>query len=295
MLRELTPRHEGNVERDGCSIHFQVFGNGPKAILLLPTWSIVHSDFWRHQVPYFAERFTVVAFDGLGNGLSDRPVAPASYEDRLFADDAIAVLDAVGIERAMAMSVSQGGCWGLVLAAVAPERVAGSVFIAPNVPLSEPHPDRAEAFAAFDTELDEYVGWLKFNSHYWRRDWPDFLSFFFAQCFTEPNSDEEIQHFVGMGLETTPEVIDATVRAPGIDGVTARELAGAVRAPSLVIHGDADAITPTARGITLAQLLGAELHVLQGSGHEPQCRIPHAVNPIIDDFLRKAGFTDTPD
>ncbi len=290
MLAELKPGREGIVFRDGCAIHYQVFGDAENTILLLPTWSIVHSDFWRGQVAHFAERFSVVAFDGLGNGASDRPLEPDLYDDRRFAADAVAVLDAVGIESAVAMSVSQGGCWGLVLAATAPERVVGSVFIAPNVPLTPSLPERAAAFAAFDSELDEYEGWLKFNRHYWREDWRGFLSFFFSQCFTEPDSDEEIRHFVEMGLETTPEVIEATIRAPGLDGEGTRDLAARVRSPTLVLHGDADAITPTERGRILAGLVGAELQILPGSGHEPQCRIPTTVNALLDDFLQRRCF-----
>lgn len=55
--------------------------------------------------------------------------------------------------------------------------------------------------------------------------------------------------------------------------------------PTLVIHGDQDAITPLHRGETLARLAGGQLVVLPGSGHEPQCRIPEQVNRILDEFL----------
>ncbi len=55
--------------------------------------------------------------------------------------------------------------------------------------------------------------------------------------------------------------------------------------PPLVIHGERDAITPVHRGETLAQLVGGELVILRGSGHEPQTRIPATVNRIIDGFL----------
>ena len=44
MLLGLVARTEGFVVRDGVRVHYQVFGNGVRAILLLPTWSVVHSD-----------------------------------------------------------------------------------------------------------------------------------------------------------------------------------------------------------------------------------------------------------
>ena len=42
-------------------------------MLLLPTWSIIHSRHWKMQIPYLARHCRVVTFDGRGNGRSDRP------------------------------------------------------------------------------------------------------------------------------------------------------------------------------------------------------------------------------
>jgi pimeloyl-ACP methyl ester carboxylesterase len=280
-------RSEGIVRRAGARVHYQVFGDGARAILLLPTWSIVHSGFWRYQVPHLSERYTVIAFDGLGNGASDRPLDPACYDDRLFAEDAIAVLDAVGCEQAVPMSVSAGAAWGLILAAEHPERIPAAVFIAPSLPLSPPQPERATAFAAFDERLEENEGWLKFNRHYWNDDWLGFLEFFFGQCFTEADSEVEIAHFVQMGLETTPEVIAATVDAPSLDAEATRSLASRLNIPVLVVHGDEDAITPVERGRELAHLAGGELVERPGAGHEPQCRSPDETNAVLDGFLER--------
>jgi pimeloyl-ACP methyl ester carboxylesterase len=286
-IRDTAPDRSGDVVRSGQRIHWEEFGGGDDAVLLLPTWSIVHSDHWRHQVPAMARRARVVTFDGLGNGASDRPVDPALYGDLLFADDAVAVLDACGIEQATVMGSSQGGAWALALAARAPERVRGVVFIAPNVPLAPGHPERVAANAAFGDVLEAHEGWSKWNRHYWLAHFPDFLRFFFSQCFTEPGSQAEIQHFWEMGMDTTAEVLLAT-SGTGEHDVTpelARSCAAAVQCPALVLHGDDDAITPLERGSELARLCGAELVVLAGSGHEPHCRAPDRVNALLDDFL----------
>jgi pimeloyl-ACP methyl ester carboxylesterase len=222
----------GDVRRDGQRIHWEEFGTGPDVLLLLPTWSIVHSDFWRHQVPHFARDRRVVVFDGLGNGGSDRPTDPSCYGDLLVADDAVAVLDACGVERVTSvLGSSQGGPWALALAALHPERVGSAVFIAPNVPLAPGHPERVAAAGRFLEDLPEHPGWLCWNRAHWLADFPDFLRFFFSRCFTEPDSEAEIEHFLEMGLQTTPEVLLAT----GGDGRTdltpdlARDLAARVR------------------------------------------------------------------
>jgi pimeloyl-ACP methyl ester carboxylesterase len=200
MLVGITPRRAGSIARDGQRIGWEEFGEGDKAVLLLPTWSIVHSDFWRHQVPFLAERYRVITFDGVGNGASDRPVDARFYGDLQFADDGVAVLDATGTVTAAVAEASQGGAWALALAARHPQRVAACIFIAPNVPLAPGHPARVAASLSFDLELAEYEGWYKVNRHHWLADFAGFLRFFFAQCFTEPDSAEQIEHFYGMGL-----------------------------------------------------------------------------------------------
>jgi pimeloyl-ACP methyl ester carboxylesterase len=285
MLVDIPARVEGSVMRDGLRIAYQVFGDGPQAILLLPTWSIVHSDHWRLQVPHLARRYTVVAFDGRGNGTSDRPSDPALYAEAAFADDAVAVLDAAGVERAAILSVSQGSSWGAILAATRPARVAAAVFIGPSLPLAPNSPERVAAAATFDEPRDRYEGWGKWNRHYWAQDWRGFLEFFMAQCFTEPDSESHIRHFVNMGLETTPEIVTATIDAPGLDAAAARTISSAIACPVLVIHGDADAIAPLAKGAELARLTHGDLHVLPGAGHEPELREADQTNKLIDDFL----------
>jgi len=287
VIRHLDPVATGVVVRDGHLIAWQEFGAGDECVLLMPTWSIVHTDFWRHQVPVLAEKYRVVIFDGLGNGASDRPTDPAMYRDLEFAADAVRVLDDRGIDRAAVAGVSQGGPWTLALAALNPERVSAAIFIAPNVPLTPTHPVRAAAAAHFEDVLMAHDGWARWNRRFWLEHWEDFLRFFFEQCFTEPDSETQIEHFLSMGLETTPEVLLATL-GDGTDDVTpelAKDFAQHLTCPSLVIHGDADAISPVARGTELARLAGSELHVLPGSGHEPQSRDPAVTNELVLSFL----------
>jgi pimeloyl-ACP methyl ester carboxylesterase len=236
------------------------------------------------------EQYRVVTFDGLSNGSSDRPTDSALYGDALFADDAAAVLDACGIEQAAVFGSSQGGAWALALAGRHPERVNAAVFIAPNVPLAREHPDREAASGTFFEELLEHPGWSRWNRRYWLDRFDDFLGFFFSQCFTEPDSESHILHFLSMGRQSTPEVLLATAvenDADLTDSMT-RAFATAMQCPSLVIHDDQDAITPVTRGQELARLSGAELVVMSASGHEPHCRNPETTNPIIGAFLADA-------
>src|SRR5205085_7284624 len=99
---------EGYVEREGVRIFYEVYGEGERTVLLLPTWSIVHSRHWKMQIPYLARHCRVVTFDGRGNGRSDRPSEPAAYDQREFAADALSVLDATSTASAVLVSLSLG-------------------------------------------------------------------------------------------------------------------------------------------------------------------------------------------
>jgi pimeloyl-ACP methyl ester carboxylesterase len=72
-MRACQPVVDGYVERDGVKVFYEVFGQGEPTVLLLPTWSIVHSRVWKLQVPCLARHYRVVTLDGRGNGRSDRP------------------------------------------------------------------------------------------------------------------------------------------------------------------------------------------------------------------------------
>jgi pimeloyl-ACP methyl ester carboxylesterase/predicted glycosyltransferase len=277
------PDSEGYVERDGVRIFFEVYGEGERTILLLPTWSIIHSRHWKAQIPYLARHFRVVTFDGRGNGRSDRPRWAEAYVAREFADDALAVMDATGTESAVLVALSRGTHWATLMAADQPDRVDGVVYIGAAVPHPVVSAERAKH--AFEAELDTDEGWAKFNSHYWLRDYRGFLEFFFAKVFTEPHSTKQIEDCVGWGLDTDPETLIATSRAAEqLKHDEFIEIAARMRCPVLVIHGDSDAVRPHAQVAAFAGEIGGELVTLEGSGHCPHARDPVKVNLLLRDF-----------
>jgi len=282
QTRARYPDDSGYVERGGVRLHWEVYGTGKPTVLLLPTWSVIHSRHWKMQIPYLARHCRVLTFDGRGNGRSDRPQEPEAYHEREFAADALAVLDAIGTERAVLVSLSLGAQRALLLAADHPERVDGAVFICPALPLGEPLP--ARTVHPWDVELDTDEGWAKYNRFYWLRDYRAFLEFFFAQMFTEPHSTKPIEDCVGWALETTPETLVATQEGT-LDKQTVRELCRRVRSPVLVIQGAEDAVTSPSRGAALADETGGELVLLEGSGHGPHVRDPVQVNLLLREFV----------
>jgi len=282
------PDAEGHAERDGVRIAYEVYGDGDPTILLLPTWSIIHSRHWKAQIPYLARHFRVLTFDGRGNGRSDRPPGVGAYVESEFAADALAVMDATDTDRAVLAGLSCGALWGTLLAADHPDRVLAVAYIGPAVPLAPGHPERAIT-DRFEEELDSDEGWAKYNRHHWQRDYHGFLDFFFARMFNEPHSTKQIEDCVGWALEADPGTLADTVSALSLCGREEfRRTAARVRCPVLVIHGDQDLIRPHRQGAALAELTGGELVTLEGSGHGPQARDPVKVNLLLREFAERA-------
>lgn len=284
------PDRIGFIERDGVRSFWEVCGEGEPAILFAPTWSIVHSRIWKAQVPYFARRHRVITLDPRGNGRSDRPSTASAYAEREMAADLLATMDATASDRAVVVSLSLGAQRTLVLAAERPERVTGLVFIGPGVPIGEGPPGRS---GSFDEPPETDVGWDTYNRHFWRQDYRAFLDFFFRQCFTEPHSTKQIEDAVAWGGDTDPETLILIEESEALDESTTRRLSARIRCPTLVIQGDADAVTGPGRGFALAEAIpNARLVTIADGGHIPNARDPVVVNLLIRDFIRSIGTNE---
>lgn len=115
-------------------VAFQVFGEGDVDVLFITSWLSNIDVMWDdpRTLDYFdrLSRFARVAlFDKRGTGVSD-PIAPDSLPTlEEWMDDAIAVLDAAGLESAAVIADGEGGPMALLLAATHPERVTGMVLV----------------------------------------------------------------------------------------------------------------------------------------------------------------------
>lgn len=294
QTRARYPDETGFVTRpDGVRVFWERYGSGEPAIVFVPTWSIVHSRIWKAQIADFARRQRVITFDAPGNGRSDRPLDPAAYEEQAMADDIFRVLDAVGVERAVLVCLSRAAQCTLLAVGDQPERVLALAFLNPAVRLGEGLASRPDY--PFDDELDTDEGWAKDNLPYWRRDFRGYLEFFFGQAFNEPHSTKQIEDAVGWGLETDPETLAATTRPPSVQPPELIRLAGAIRCPTLVIQGGADAITGPGRGIGLAEAIpGARLVLVEGGGHITEARDPILVNLLLRELVASVRRAVTP-
>ena len=278
--RAVQPTESGVVALRGVSVGYETFGESDDTVVLMPPWTIIHSRFWKAQIPYLARHFRVVSFDARGNGRSDRPIFAEDYSVAVEAEHALAVLDHIGC-----LLVAHCGAApvALLLGAEHPERIVGALYMSPALPLTPPLPERTGH--DFDAVLPSYEGWAKTNRHHWRADFRDYLEFFFARCFSEPHSTKQIEDCVSWGMDTTGETLALTIDAPDLEG-DVDEMLSQLRGPLLVTQGDQDAVVPPDRGAAFAKATGAELVEFQAVGHCPHARHPVRFNLIVRDFAQ---------
>ena len=206
-----------------------------------------------------------------------------------FADDTVAVMDAVGVERALLVGLCTSAWTSLLVAARHPERVAGRGRMATYGAVPRPRRCRIAPPSRGTRTLDTDEGWAKDNKHYWRRDYRGFTEFFFDQLLPEAHSTKQWEDAVGWAAESD---VDSQIAA----GEASRECATPAggrgcarrrsRCPVLAIHGEQDALPAAGRAASASPSSPAVGMVsLEGVGHLPQARYPVLVNRLLHDFL----------
>jgi pimeloyl-ACP methyl ester carboxylesterase len=112
----------------GIRFHYAEAGSGDDVVLCLHGWP-QHWYEWRHLMPALADRHRVIALDLRGFGWSDAP--RDGYEKENLADDVLAVLDELGLERVKLVGHDWGGWIGFLLALREPRRFER--FLALNI------------------------------------------------------------------------------------------------------------------------------------------------------------------
>ena len=285
--RARQPDATGTAVRDGVRLAWSSYGTGDTTLMLMPTWSIVPSRFWKAQVPYLSRHFRVITFDGRGSGASDRPTGAAAYTNEEYAADTVAVMDQAGVDHAVLVTLSCGAAWAVHVAADHPQRVQGLFAIAPACGFNLPSPHRDQY--SWNARQPHSDGWAKYNRHYWLEgDYGDFLAFFFSEMFSEPHSTKQIEDAIAWGRDISPQtLVDTHAGRTGCDGAVCASIEPVcmrVTCPVTVLHGTDDRIRGIEYGERLAELTGGNLIVAEGSGHGPMARDPVMVNREIRRF-----------
>lgn len=237
----------------------------PDAVVLLHSLGTDHR-MWRDQAAALRARHRVVAPDCRGHGGSGwaEPVDTGAW-----VSDLDRVLDAARIERAALVGVSLGGIQAVAYAAARPHRVT-AVVIADS--FAELPADVAETKIAGLAGQAEADGMAAVADAY------------VADTFTlapPPDGAEPVRAAIA-GMDA--RAYAASVRA--CFGARVADRLAAVRAPALVLWGDADTKTPRARSEQIAAgIPGARLREIPGAGHLSNLENPAAFTRAVEDFL----------
>lgn len=293
-MRALEPAETGRLDCRGFWIAYEVFGETTgRPLLLLPTW-LAHMRHWRFQVPYFARHgFRVITYDHAGYGLAGPVDDVRAHAPDLVVDQAIDLLDHLGVERADVIGLSRGASLGFNLAARYPDRVGRYIAIGCGVdPAVVPDAGFIE-----DKHADFWVD-RPFEESRKKRDgnfrlghWPEFVGLHMNDVFTEPHSTRGVELLNEWSLMHKPEVqVQANWNAslqPALNGRQQLELA---RCPVLLLYGSEDVLTPPAIGRRIVELRSDfAMTVYEGSGHAPNAREPVRANLDMARFLGDRG------
>jgi pimeloyl-ACP methyl ester carboxylesterase len=235
-------------------------GDGSGLPVLLVHGINMSRDVWTEVAAILGEHRRVVAFDLRGHGQSakDGPFTPEGY-----AEDALAVLDDRGIDRAHIVGTSFGGSTAAALAVKAPERVASVASF-------------GGALAVDGLDLDGAVAVLR------QIGVRDFFAALLPQASFAPGTDPALIERA-LDAASTGRDVD-TVIAVTTAALTAdtTATAKAVTVPALVVTGEHDMTCPVPAGQAVADALRTELIVLAGRGHVVSMECPGDVADLIE-------------
>lgn len=251
----------------GEEFHIRVDGAEGAPVLLLSNSLGTNLSMWDPQIPAWSQHFRVVRYDSRGHGLS--PAQDKPYSIAMLAEDARAILDALGIEKAHWCGLSKGGMVGQWLATHHGDRL-GRVVLANTAAHMGP-PELWDG--RIRTVRTQGMGVLVQPT----------LERWFTPEFRE--SAEATVAKVSEMLATTPPLGYANCCA-AIRDMDQRESIRAIANPVLVIIGGRDPATPPAAGHEIAHAIPGARRVELDAAHLSNLEQPAGFEKAVTDFLK---------
>jgi 3-oxoadipate enol-lactonase len=255
----------------GPAIALDLCGDGPLLLFLHGIGG--NRTNWRDQIAHFGDRFTAAAWDARGYGLSDDddPAAPRRHAD--YAADLLRVIEHLGAARAHLCGLSMGGRIAMDFAARHPDRIASLILADTHLGFGHFSAAEREQFIRLRRgPLDAGVT-------------PREMAPAVARTLMAPEAGEAVfQRLVESMAALRPasyiRAIECMVQDDRFDALEA------IVAPTLVLAGDGDALTPPAMGRAIAaRIKGARFAVLPRAGHLSNIEAPDAFHRLVGEFL----------
>jgi len=249
------------------SIHYDISGSGP-CVIFAHSLGSDHS-IWAAQKSALAGRRTVVTYDLRGHGQT--PATPGAYDFDLLANDALALMDALKIDKASFVGISLGGMIGQALAFKAPDRLEKLVL--------------ADTTAAYPTEAQ--AAWPERIRQIEAAGLEPLVQATLERWFTAPyrSAHPEVVGRIGEIIRTTsPTGYIGCCHA--IAGLNFAFRLHEIRTPTLVLVGDQDAGTPPAMAQAIAAgIPGGRCEIIPGAAHLSNIEQAATFNRLLLDFL----------
>lgn len=251
------------LETDGETIHYAAEGAGPAVLLLHSLGG--SSAMWRSTLAALSGTRRVLAPDAVGHGGSSRN-RPFTIQRN--AAQALALLDAEGIDRAAVVGLSMGGLTGLEMALAAPDRLTALVLADSSAG------GRGDGAARLAGARDGLA-----------RLGPDGFAHEFAASRLMPATDPAMVAAYGADVRRTlPDGLLEALESLVVQDFRAR--LPEIATPTLVLVGDHDAGTPLPMAETLRDgIPGATLQVIPDAGHFSVLDQPALFDRLVAAFL----------
>ena len=258
---------------DGTRIHYEVTGRIGRTPVLMIQGLGASKNAWNLQRIAMATRFRIISFDNRGAGRSDKPTEPFTLEQ--MADDAIAVLDAAGIETAHIVGASMGGVISQIVAVKFPQRVRSLTLVCTAC---RNHPWRQELLQSWAKTAEE-KGMIEVGKEA-------------AQWVMSPRSFRRlVPAFTWMGPLATLRPRHSFVSQIHAILDTREDLVdqlSTITAPTMVIVGNQDILTPRGDSEEIAERIpNSELVVISGAAHGLMMEHSSTFNKILIEFLQR--------
>ncbi|MGZ6753818.1 MAG: alpha/beta fold hydrolase [Nocardioides sp.] len=253
------------VEAGGHLLQTVRIGTGERTFVAHGGW-VGSWELWQEPMQLLQHDWRCLAYDHRGSGASTAPASDVHPHGLV--DDLFAVLDHHGVERCVLAGESMGAATCLQAVIQAPERFAGLVLV-----------DGVPAMTGEAPDVRAIRG-----------DYPAYVAAFVDACVPEPDQEHVRRWGRQILLRADPEAAARMVESHYEQQVSP-DLAR-VAVPTLVVHGELDAVVPlsVARQVTAA-LADAELVVVPGAGHVPTLTRPQAVVDAVTAWAPRLAWT----
>lgn len=260
-----------SVQNQGLSISFEDVGVGRP--LVLGHSFLCSSKMWREQVPALAEKYRVLNLDLRGHGNSSEVTEPFTVYDAV--SDVVAVLDEVGIEKAIWCGLSFGGWVALRAALTYPERVEGLILMDTDAGPEDVYRKLRNNAMGLGARLLGVGPFL-----------PPIARLMFGATTRRKNPALVREWKKEFSRVHVPSILLCLEAAMKRDSILDR--LPQISVPALVLVGEEDRPLPPARSRQLYKALpSCELVQIPAAGHLSALEQPAAVNKAVLDFLER--------